>query len=229
MSTEDRRPVRLPDSPCQRLRWTLPLALVTTGLALWTLAGFLTEPAPRPPEPVPIEAQVIELPASQPAHAATPPRPMAQSPRPAEPVHVQPVPVVPSRPVTTTPAPAAPAHAAPAAVPTPPAPQAAAATKPAMAASGAATSASNGPQAVYHPLPKIPDELREEALDASATARFAVAADGSVTVALTRPTQDPRLNRLLLDTLGTWRFFPAVKDGKPVASTTEVVVKLLVQ
>lgn len=75
-------------------------------------------------------------------------------------------------------------------------------------------------------MPQIPDDLRYEAISASALARFHVAADGTATVELVKPTPNPRLNRLLLDTLKNWRFFPAMKDGKPVASTQEIVIKV---
>ena len=71
--------------------------------------------------------------------------------------------------------------------------------------------------------------LRQEAVNTSATVRFHVAADGTATVELSKPTQNLRLNRLLLDTLKNWRFFPAMKDGKPVASVEELVIKIDVQ
>ena len=78
-------------------------------------------------------------------------------------------------------------------------------------------------------MPQIPDDLRQEAVNTSATVRFHVAADGTATVELSKPTQNLRLNRLLLDTLKNWRFFPAMKDGKPVASVEELVIKIDVQ
>ena len=63
----------------------------------------------------------------------------------------------------------------------------------------------------------------------SAIARFQIAADGTTTVELIKPTQNPRLNRLLLDTLRTWKFFPAMKEGKPVASVEEKVIRVNVK
>ena len=78
-------------------------------------------------------------------------------------------------------------------------------------------------------MPQIPDELRQDALSTSAIARFHVATDGTATVELVKPTPNPRLNRLLLDTLKNWRFFPAIKDGKPVDSTQEISIKVNVQ
>ena len=84
----------------------------------------------------------------------------------------------------------------------------------------------HGAQALIHPLPVIPDELREEAMNEAATARFQIAVDGTTTVTLVTPTQNPRLNRLLLDTLKNWRFMPAIKDGNPVPSVEVMVIRL---
>jgi protein TonB len=58
---------------------------------------------------------------------------------------------------------------------------------------------------------------------------FSCAADGSAEVELTRPTQDVRLNRIVMDSLKKWRFMPAIKDGKPVASIEEILVKIEVK
>jgi len=63
-------------------------------------------------------------------------------------------------------------------------------------------------------------------MNEAATARFQIAVDGSITVALVKPTQNPRLNRLLLETLKTWRFMPAIKDGNPVPSVEVMVIRL---
>jgi protein TonB len=78
-------------------------------------------------------------------------------------------------------------------------------------------------------MPQIPDELREAAFSSTALARFHIAADGSATVELAKPTPNPRLNLILLDSLKKWRFIPAIKNGKPVASTEEIVVKIEVK
>jgi protein TonB len=78
-------------------------------------------------------------------------------------------------------------------------------------------------------MPQIPDDLRDEAFNFTALARFHIAADGTVEVELAKATPNPRLNRILLDSLAKWRFIPAIKNGKPVASTEEIVVKLEVK
>ncbi len=86
-----------------------------------------------------------------------------------------------------------------------------------------------GAQALVQPLPAIPDELREDAMNEAAMARFQIAVDGSAAVELVKPTQNPRLNRLLLDTLKNWKFIPAIKEGKPVASIEVMVIRLQVK
>ena len=78
-------------------------------------------------------------------------------------------------------------------------------------------------------MPEIPDELRQDALNAVAIVRFHVATDGTATVELVQPTPHPRLNRLLLDTLKNWRFFPAIKDGQPVESVYPLTFRFEVQ
>ena len=78
-------------------------------------------------------------------------------------------------------------------------------------------------------MPQIPDDLREGTFNSSALARFHIAVDGSATVELAKPTPNPRLNRILLDSLRKWRFIPAIKNGKPVASTEEIIVKVEVK
>jgi periplasmic protein TonB len=90
---------------------------------------------------------------------------------------------------------------------------------------GSSTSAGNGPaHAILQPLPSLPDDLREDAFQAVATARFSVHRDGSVDVELIKPTHNPRLNQLLLDALKKWRFFPAMKNGEAVESTQDIRV-----
>ena len=95
--------------------------------------------------------------------------------------------------------------------------------------SGGNMYASSGARAIVRPMPQIPDDLREEAFNFAALARFHIAIDGSVVVELVKPTPNPRLNRILLDSLKKWRFIPAIKNGKPVASTEEIVVKIEVK
>ncbi len=62
-----------------------------------------------------------------------------------------------------------------------------------------------------------------------AIARFRVAANGSAQVELVQPTADPDLNRALLDSLRRWRFFPGMEDGKPVPSTVDIRIPIVVR
>jgi protein TonB len=86
-----------------------------------------------------------------------------------------------------------------------------------------------GARAIYSPVPKIPDDLREVAFEAEAVAHFEVTYDGSVKVTLAKPTADPRLNQILLSTLQQWRFFPAMKGGVAIDSAFDVRIPISVQ
>ncbi|MSP33394.1 MAG: hypothetical protein EXR06_00635 [Rickettsiales bacterium] len=79
------------------------------------------------------------------------------------------------------------------------------------------------------PLPEIPEELRQEAFNSYAIARFYIAIDGLVTVELIRPCNNPRLNQLLLQSLRKWKFAPATSFGAPVASTQDVKINFKVE
>jgi protein TonB len=96
--------------------------------------------------------------------------------------------------------------------------------------SGAGLGSDNsGARAMYAPAPAIPDDLRENTFSTVAVARFKVSPDGDVNVALVRPTPNPRLNQILLDTLKQWKFFPAMKDGVAINSEFEVRIPITVQ
>jgi protein TonB len=88
-----------------------------------------------------------------------------------------------------------------------------------------ATGPTEGPaRIIARPLPELSDDLREEAFRAVAIARFSIHADGSVSVQLRKPTQNPRLNSLLIDSLKQWRFSPATKNGQPIDSEQDIRV-----
>lgn len=86
-----------------------------------------------------------------------------------------------------------------------------------------------GARAIYKPMPDIPEEIRRRPANLVAVARFSVATDGAATVELIQPTPDPRFNSALLATLRTWRFFPAMAEGRPVASTIDIRIPIRVQ
>ncbi len=189
------------DSPWRRLHWTLPLALLICAVTFSLFAYSMWRPVLHSPDPTPVTAEMIELPAPAPAQPQVRQK-IIQQPRikPAE----QPAPTPPAQPSATTPPPSTPVTA-------PPPPVA---------------SENHGAQALIRPLPVIPDELREEAMNEAATVRFTIAVDGSATFELVKPTQNPRLNRLLTDTLKNWKFMPAIKDGQPVPSVEVMIIRL---
>jgi protein TonB len=88
----------------------------------------------------------------------------------------------------------------------------------------AAAPAGSAARVISQPMPSLPDDLREDAYEAVAVARFDIHADGTIEVELSKPTQNPRLNALLLETLRKWRFFPAMRGGHPVESHQDVRV-----
>jgi protein TonB len=88
---------------------------------------------------------------------------------------------------------------------------------------------SGGARALFAPKPVIPDDLREQAFHTVAVAHFRVSYDGEVQVTLTRPTESPRLNELLLEALKQWRFFPAMRNGVAIDSQFDVRIPISVQ
>jgi protein TonB len=231
------------DSPQLRLALAVCVALIVWAGVLFQLGHWLhTTASPRVPEK-PVEMQIVELdppevqkasPSATPAtHAVSPaiapakPRPTAE-PRahvPAPPRATPPVPSKPADPPTQTVAPAQPAPAAP--EPNLSAqPPAHTADSPAEAAASSASSgnSSTSARAIAQPLPELPDDLRNDAYQTVAIARFLIHADGSVAVDLIKPTPNPRLNQILLEALRKWRFFPAMQTGHPVESRQDIRV-----
>ena len=86
-----------------------------------------------------------------------------------------------------------------------------------------------GARALYQPKPKLPESLRDETIHTVVMARFHIKPDGSSTVELIQAAPNPRINQLILNTLKTWRFFPAIEGGKPVASEQDVKVAIDVE
>lgn len=201
-------------SPWHRLYWTLPVSLLACIIASILFVYSMAHSVSRTPEPVPVDAELIELPAS--VLLKAPSRQNAPAPKQAlPPKQIQQAisPVQQDQP-SVNPAPTAP-------------PAAPATTSPAINNTPDADR-NRSALAIAQPLPAIPDDLRQDAMNEVATARFHIAVDGSVTVELIKPTQNPRLNRLLLGALKFWKFSPAISDGKPVASVEVIVVRVQV-
>lgn len=227
------------DSPWRRLTWTLPSAILIWAVALWGLAHFMAKPSRQNAALPPIDAQFIEqsVPAAiQNIHHERPAGPHKSEPLPpVSPKNAEQNPAArkqETKPNIITAAPGAPSPGA-LALPGGAQPFNPSANRSTQTGSGSGNgapggnmSATSGARAIIRPMPQIPDDLREEAFNTAALVRFHVAADGSSTAELARPTPNPRLNRILLDSLNKWRFIPAIKNGKPVASTEEIVMKI---
>ncbi|MGF6854218.1 energy transducer TonB [Paraburkholderia sp. CI3] len=213
--------------------WPLVLAALSSGLLK------SSQPAP-PPAPLDMHVVVLDEPAPPESRPSQTPVavPAEQAPRHAQTqsrtsAH-RAVPPVPTRPQTlTTPAAAAPSVPVASQAQRPsqddqPEQTAAAGSQQSSAqrdaAPAASASSNTAARSISQPLPTLPDDLREQAYQTIATARFTIHADGSVDVELIHATPNPRLNQLLLDTLRRWRFFPALRDGRPVESTQNIRV-----
>ena len=210
------------DTPWHRLYLTFPAAVAIWVAILWSFAVFMGNSNERIPEPPAIDAQLIEI--TEPAQTVnTPP---AKQSRPTPPIVIP----QPSLEKTAPPTPFEKLAVEPSMTTAPNSPK-----EPFTPSQQEPTKTSNSvtqnvsAKAIYQPIPQIPDALRQDALSASAVARFHVAINGTTTVELIRPTPNPKLNRLLLSTLKNWKFFPSMKDGKPAASIEEIVIKIEVK
>ncbi|MHB1175097.1 MAG: energy transducer TonB [Sulfuriferula sp.] len=215
--------------------WPLPLALILWALMLWALMlwGFgLFFAAPDKMAsipPAPIDARIIELP-PPPTPPKLQPKPVIKAEKVARPVVVRPTPqpVQTPPPVAKAALPAPPAFSSPpprvepAPVPPPPKPE---------SSSGSSLTGTQqmGARALYQPKPKLPEDLRDETIHIVLVARFHIKPDGSAIVELIQPSSNPRINQGFLNTLKTWRFFPAIQDGKPVASVLDVKLPIDVE
>jgi periplasmic protein TonB len=96
-------------------------------------------------------------------------------------------------------------------------------------AGGGFGSGGSGPEPTYAPAPTIPDDMRDEVMEAVAVARFRVSSTGEVVVSLTKPTDYSRLNDVILQTLRTWRFHPASRNGVAIDSDAQIRLLITVQ
>jgi protein TonB len=249
--TTSMRTLQSVDNPWRRLPWTLPAALLVWAAVLWGFAHFMEKPT-LPVEPPPIEARLIEEPAPVATRSNLPERPVVvHEPKPLPQVMPRQAPVMPqvSSPTEQRP------QVQKAEAPTNSGPSVLAAAPGGVSGEGQAAAygntsgysgsqagsydgntpsrgniyANSGARAIVRPMPQIPDDLRAESFNVSALARFHIAVDGSAKVELAKPTPNTRLNWILLDSLKKWRFIPAIKNGKPVASTEEIVVRIEVK
>jgi periplasmic protein TonB len=231
------------DEPGRRLIWTLPMALLIWLALLIGFSRMLELTAPPPPELKAIQARIVELPPEVgglqggPAPAApAKPKPAVVKPAPVIHPHVAPHPHLKVKPAAPPLMPSATGTAK--SEPPPAEPSGTNPTRPegtgVPGGTGAGSSAglgsdTAGARAIYAPTPAIPDDLREDALNAVAVAHFKVGYDGQVEVALAKPTSNPELNQILLDTLKQWKFFPAMRSGVTIPSEFDVRIPVTVQ
>jgi protein TonB len=214
-------------APLRRFAVTVPLAMLSL-VAMFLSSRFIKTSLPPPPHYEDVIASLVEPP--------SPPRPagLQGGAAPAKPIHHEPRPrphkLVLSPPTLAT------SPSGGIAISAPPAPPSAAKedTSGIEGGTGVGTGAgvgndSAGARAIFAPPPKIPDDLREDAMHAEAMAHFVVAPDGTVTVTLVKPTGNPRLNQVLLAALSQWQFFPAMRAGMPVPSEFDLRIPVVVE
>ena len=237
------RPPEL-DEPARRLLWIIPLSIAIWAILLSGFSLILMRTKVMPQEELKaIEARLIDIPkaaglqgnggATHPSAPAIPKAKPIVKPHPA--VHVKKV--APLPPVIRSPYGAEKNTEAPG-VEEKPGASTGTATESGESGSSESGEGSGGggigtdtvgARAIYSPTPVIPDDLREDVMQTEAVARFNVSFDGVSEVTLEKPTSNPRLNQVLLDTLKQWKFFPAVKNGVAIASSFEVRIPISVQ
>ncbi|TDN63034.1 outer membrane transport energization protein TonB [Paraburkholderia sp. BL10I2N1] len=231
------------DSRNVRVTMAAALGALVWGIFLFVLGRSLHAiPVPEPTLEQPMQMRVVEIPnvapplhaaiarstqtAAKPQKAYPPKQPLVKAARAPTLLVRPPIPARQSQAMTHAPEPAAKPEATP--------PQTATAVAPSPSSDRGATTAErasagsapgNSPaRAIAQPLPSVPDELREQAYQTVAVARLVIHTDGSVAVELIKPTQYPRLNQIVVETLRSWRFFPAMQDGHPVETQQDIRV-----
>jgi periplasmic protein TonB len=238
------------DESWRRLIWIAPLSMLVWAALLFGFSLLLTETEAPPPELKPIEARIVELPPAGGLQGGAAPVSHPVLPKPHPEIVRKLVPVF--RPRTeihqrekvkpiVPPAPASPNGTSKTGAQAPFNPAASSSSTgnntegggvPGGKGSGSGAglgSDSTGARAIYAPVPKIPDDLREDTFESVAVAHFKVTYDGRVEIALVQPTSNPRLNEILIDTLKQWRFFPAMKKGVAIDSEFDVRIPIAVQ
>ncbi len=213
------------------LAWVTPVAILLWAGMLLAFSLLLKQAAAPPPENSPVEARIVEVPPTAglqsnpvPAHAPAPavkPKPRVQS-RPVKP-RPAPVPPVPPSEAGTAKSEATPAPS------TPSSGKAEANEEQESGGAGVEGTDNAGARAMYAPVPEIPDDLRENIINTVAVAHFKVDTSGAAEVSLTQPTDNPRLNAIILDILKEWRFAPATRGGAAVESEFDIRIPITVQ
>jgi len=224
--------------PYRRRLWLAAAAAITAHATLYFFSGksLLTgvefgieDPAPS------VDVELVEQAAPEP-EPPTPPPPPPEPPRP-EPVPepLKPDDMAPPKP-EPTPAPKPVVQRSP----PKPNPKPAASLRPQTATSAASgtpgrsgtptTGRTTGPGHLYNPKPGYPPESRAAGEHGIVVLRVRVEANGRPgSVALTRSSGHPRLDRAAQEAVRRWRFKPATRDGRPFATTVDVPVRFSLQ
>ena len=72
------------------------------------------------------------------------------------------------------------------------------------------------PKPVYHPDPEYTDHARRKKINGSVVVSFIVTKEGKVRNSEIKQGLDKGLDQQALAAVNTWRFEPALKEGKPV-------------
>jgi TonB family protein len=84
-------------------------------------------------------------------------------------------------------------------------------------------------EAVYHPDPEIPSELKEQCFKSCCIAKFLIKKDGSTSVHLLSTSGSPDVDDIALKALRHWKFKPATVNGEPVDSSRKIQIEFDVE
>ena len=74
-----------------------------------------------------------------------------------------------------------------------------------------------GPKPTYHPDPEYTDQARRKKISGTVVLSIVVTPEGTVRDAKVVTSLDKGLDQQAVNTVSSWKFEPATKDGKPVA------------
>lgn len=81
------------------------------------------------------------------------------------------------------------------------------------------------PEYFAGPAPEFPAALRKKALAGKATIRARITARGAVADPVIESASDPAFGEVALDAVRSWRFLPAVENGRPVERTASIPIE----
>ena len=96
-------------------------------------------------------------------------------------------------------------------------------------AAGPASTSTTGylaPKLTTTPVSPYPGELRQAGITGRAVVEFTVGTDGQAHDFQVVSATDDRIRQFLLTTIDTWRYQPALQNGRPVARRLRVPVRL---